>query len=199
MFHGCKISTFFFNNSTLLMALFQLLQYSNKAGCSKSSTFVEAILFPFILLFAGKSRIVHPHNASWDKTKELSKSCLSGNNEDKFSNKRQKLIKESVSSSKDEFQTSIYELSACSNSSRKPEENKYCVNMRSSPDLSCLVTFKSLQNENEVCPAILRSMSPMKDTSFNSKPSSRKILLEFSADRFLKYQVSCYLWPAYKG
>ncbi|KAK7342865.1 hypothetical protein VNO80_25821 [Phaseolus coccineus] len=166
-------------------------KYSNKAGCSKSSTFVEAILFPFILLFAGESRIVHPCNASWDKTKELSKSCLSGNNEDKFSNKRQKLIKESVSSSKEEFQTSIYELSACSNSSRKPEENKNCVNMRSSHDLPCLVTFKSLQNENEVCPAILRSMSPMKDTSFNSKPS-RKILLEFSADRFLKYQIGGY-------
>ncbi|XP_052733915.1 CST complex subunit CTC1 isoform X2 [Vigna angularis] len=163
-------------------------KYSNKAGCIKSSTFVEAMLFPFILLFDGKSGIARPCNASWDKTKELSKSCLSGNNEYKFSNKRQKLVKESVSSSKEEFHTSIYELSACSNSSRKPEENRKCVNMRSSHDLSCLVTFKSLQSENEVCPAILRSALPMKDASLNSKPS-RKILLEFSSDRFLKYQL----------
>jgi len=199
MFHGCKISTFFFNSSTLLRALFELLQCSNKAGRSKSSTFVEAILFPFILLFTGKNRIDHPRNASWDKTKELSKSCLSGNNEDTFSNKRRKLIKESVSSSKEESHTSIYELSACSNYSRKLEENKNCVNKKSSHDLSCLVTFKSLQNENEVFPAILCSTSPVKDTSFNSKPSSRKILLEFSADRFLKYQVSYCLWPAYQG
>ncbi|XP_014491983.1 CST complex subunit CTC1 isoform X1 [Vigna radiata var. radiata] len=164
-------------------------KYSNKAGCSKSSTFVEAMLFPFILLFDGKSGIAHPSNASWDKTKELSKSCLSGNNEYKFSNKRQKLVKESVSSSKEEFHTSIYELSACSNSSRKPEENRKRVNMRSSHDLSCLVTFKSLQSENQVCPAILRPALPMKDASLNSKPSSRKILLEFSSDRFLKYQL----------
>ncbi|CAJ1978407.1 unnamed protein product [Sphenostylis stenocarpa] len=162
---------------------------SDKAGSSKSSTFVEAILFPFILLFAGKSRIAHPCNASCDKTKELLKSCLSSNKEDKFSNKRQKLIKESVSSSKDGFQSSIYGLSACSNSSRKPAENKKCVSMRSFHDLSCLVTFKILQNESEVCPAILRSTSPIKDTSFNSKPSSKKILLEFSSDRFLKYQL----------
>ncbi|KOM26143.1 hypothetical protein LR48_Vigan233s001000 [Vigna angularis] len=166
----------------------RLAEYSNKAGCIKSSTFVEAMLFPFILLFDGKSGIARPCNASWDKTKELSKSCLSGNNEYKFSNKRQKLVKESVSSSKEEFHTSIYELSACSNSSRKPEENRKCVNMRSSHDLSCLVTFKSLQSENEVCPAILRSALPMKDASLNSKPS-RKILLEFSSDRFLKYQL----------
>ncbi|KAG2396924.1 CST complex subunit [Vigna angularis] len=167
-------------------------KYSNKAGCIKSSTFVEAMLFPFILLFDWKSGIARPCNASWDKTKELSKSCLSGNNEYKFSNKRQKLVKESVSSSKEEFHTSIYELSACSNSSRKPEENRKCVNMRSSHDLSCLVTFKCLQSENEVCPAILRSALPMKDASLNSKPSSRKILLEFSSDRFLKYQIGDY-------
>ncbi|KAH1238336.1 CST complex subunit CTC1 [Glycine max] len=164
-------------------------KYSNKAVSCKSSTFVEAILFPFILLLSGKSRIAHPCNASWDKTKELSKYCISVNNEDKVSNKRQKLIKESVSSSKDEFHTSICELNACSNSSRKPEENKKCVNLRSSHDVSCLVTFRRHENENVVCTAILRSISPMKETSFNSKPSSRKILLEFSSDRFLKYQL----------
>ncbi|RZB98494.1 CST complex subunit CTC1 [Glycine soja] len=164
-------------------------KYSNKAVSCKSSTFVEAILFPFILLLSGKSRIAHPCNASWDKTKELSKYCISVNNEDKVSNKRQKLIKESVSSSKDEFHTSICELNACSNSSRKPEENKKCVNLRSSHDVSCLVTFRRHENENVVCTAILRSISPMKETSYNSKPSSRKILLEFSSDRFLKYQL----------
>ncbi|KAG5016578.1 hypothetical protein JHK82_022227 [Glycine max] len=167
-------------------------KYSNKAVSCKSSTFVEAILFPFILLLSGKSRIAHPCNASWDKTKELSKYCISVNNEDKVSNKRQKLIKESVSSSKDEFHTSICELNACSNSSRKPEENKKCVNLRSSHDVSCLVTFRRHENENVVCTAILRSISPMKETSFNSKPSSRKILLEFSSDRFLKYQIGDY-------
>ncbi|KAK7405405.1 hypothetical protein VNO78_06677 [Psophocarpus tetragonolobus] len=161
-------------------------------GSSKSSTFVEAILLPFVLLLGGESRIVHPCNASLDKTKELSKCYVSGNsNEDKNSNKRQKLIKESVCSSKDEFHTSIYELSAHSNSSRKPEENKKCIDLRSSHDLSCLVTFRSLQNENVNFPAILRSTSRMKDTSFNSKPS-RKILLEFSSDRFSKYQIGDY-------
>ncbi|KAG2396933.1 CST complex subunit [Vigna angularis] len=71
-------------------------QIERLGRCIKSSTFVEAMLFPFILLFDGKSGIARPCNASWDKTKELSKSCLSGNNEYKFSNKRQKLVKESL-------------------------------------------------------------------------------------------------------
>ncbi|TKY68592.1 CST complex subunit CTC1 [Spatholobus suberectus] len=174
-------------------------KYFNKTGSSKSSTFVEAILFPFILLVAGKSRIAHPCNASWGKTKELLKYCISGNNEDKVSIKRQKLVKESISSSKDEFHTSIYELSACSNFFRKSEEKKKCVSLRSSHDVSCLITFRSLQNENVVYPAIMRSTSPMKDMSFNSKPTSRKILLEFSSDRFLMHQVSYSLWLAYQG
>ncbi|KAL2326109.1 hypothetical protein Fmac_025167 [Flemingia macrophylla] len=158
-------------------------KYFNKTGSSKSSTFVEAILLPFILLVGGKSRIAHPCNASRDKTNEHP------DNEDKVSLKRQKLVMESLSSLKDEFHTSIYELSACSNANRKSEENTKCVNVRSSHDVSCLITFRSLQNENVVCPAILRSTSPMKDTSFNSKPTSRKILLEFSSDGFLKHQM----------
>ncbi|RDX60098.1 CST complex subunit CTC1, partial [Mucuna pruriens] len=187
MFNVCIVFTLLFKSFSPLRPLYNFLQYSNKTGSSKSSTYAEAILLPFILLLSGKSRITHPCNGSWDKTKELLKYCISGNNEDKVSIKRQKLIKESVSSSKDEFHTSIYELSAC-NSFRKSEENKKCVNLRSSHDVSCLVTFRSLQDENVVCPAILRSTSPMKDMSFNSKPTSRKILLEFSSDRFLVHQ-----------
>ncbi|XP_061352939.1 CST complex subunit CTC1-like [Gastrolobium bilobum] len=167
---------------------------------NKSSTFVEAILLPYILLLAGKSGISHPCNVSRDKTKELSKYCISGNNEEQelskycvsgnneeqVSNKRQKLIKESVSSLKDEFRTSIYELNACSN--RESKEKKICVGLNSSHDLSCLVTFRSLQNENVICPAVLRSTSSTKEMSFNSKPTARKIFLEFSSDRFFKYQ-----------
>ncbi|KAK7313892.1 hypothetical protein VNO77_39096 [Canavalia gladiata] len=163
-------------------------KYSNKMGSSKSSTFVEAILLPCILLLSGKSIIAHSCNASTAKTKELSKYCISCNNEDEVPIKKQKLIKESVNSLKDEFHTSIYELRACSNSFWKSEENK-CIDLKISQDTSCLATFRNLQNVNVACPAILRSTSPMKDMSFNSKCTSRKILLEFSSDRFLKYQL----------
>ncbi|XP_020206690.1 CST complex subunit CTC1 isoform X2 [Cajanus cajan] len=164
-------------------------KYFNKTGSSKSSTFVEAILLPFILLVAGKSRISHPCNASWDKAKELPKYCISRINEDKVSIKRQKLVTESLSSLKDEFHNPICELSACSNTDRKSEENTKFVNLRSFHDVSCLITFRSLQNENVVRPAILRSTPPMKDMHFNSKPTSRKILLDFSSDGFLKHQL----------
>ncbi|KAJ1404673.1 putative CST complex subunit CTC1 isoform X1 [Sesbania bispinosa] len=135
---------------------------------NKSSTFVEAILLPCILLLAGKRGCSNPCNVSRDKRMELSKCCLSGNSEGQVSIKRQKLIKESVNSSK------VY---------------KKCVDLSSSHDISCLVTFRGLQNKNEVCPAVLRSTSLMKDESFNSKSTARKILLEFSSDRFLKYQL----------
>lgn len=172
----------------LLIPLYHFSQYSNNMRSDKSSTFVEAILLPYILLLAGKSGISHPCNVSKDKRTELSKYCFSGNKEEQVSIKRQKLIKESVNTSKDEFHTSIYELNACSNSFRESKENKKCVAL-SSHDMSCLVTFRSLEKENVVCPALLRSTSPIKDTSFNSKPTARKILLEFSSDMFLKYQV----------
>lgn len=194
--HGCKVAILFLfsfivqalNNFALLMSLYQFLQSSNNMRSNMSSTFVEAILLPCILSFAGKSGISHSCNVSREKTKELSEYCISGNNEEQVSHKRQKLVKESTSSSKDEFHTSIYELSACSNSFRKSKENKTCDDL-SSHDISCLVTFRSLQNEKVVCQAILHSTEPMKDMSFNSKPTARKILLEFSFDRFLKYQV----------
>ncbi|KAK7317482.1 hypothetical protein RJT34_01757 [Clitoria ternatea] len=163
-------------------------KYSSKMGSNKSSTFVEAVLLPHILLLAGRSRITHPYSASRDKTEELSKYCISGNNEDKVSIKRRKIVKESIGSLKDELHTSIYELSACSNSFRKSEENKK-YDLSASHDISCLVTFRSLQKEIGVCPAVLHSTSPLKDMTFNSKPSSRKILLEFPSDEFLKYQL----------
>ena len=155
-------------------------------GSNKSSTFVEAKLLPFFLLLAEKRGISHSCNVSRDKTKELSEYCISGSNEE--SNKRQKLVKESVSSSKDEVCSSIYELRACTNSFKKSKENKKCDDLSYAYDISCLVTFRSLQHENVVCPAVLRSTSTTKDTIFNSKPA-RKILLEFPSDRFLTYQV----------
>nr|XP_004511201.1 CST complex subunit CTC1 isoform X2 [Cicer arietinum] len=163
-------------------------KYSNNVRSNKSSTFVEAILLPYILLLDGKPGISHSCNVYGDKTLELSKYCFNGNNEEHVSIKRQKLIKKSVNTSKDEFHTSVYELNVCSNTFRESKENTNCDDL-SSPDISCMVTFRGLQKENVVCPALLRSKSPRKDMSLNSKPTARKILLEFSSDTFLKYQL----------
>jgi hypothetical protein len=168
------------------MPLGHLLQHSNNVRSIKSSTFVEAILLPYILLLDGKPGISHPCDVYGDKPIELSKYCSIGNNEEQVSIKRQKLIEKSVNTSKDEFHTSIYQLNACSNTFRENTNfDDLC-----SPDISCTVTFRGLKKENVVCPALLRSTSLMKDMCFNSKPTTtRKILLEFSSDRFLKYQV----------
>jgi hypothetical protein len=124
-----------------------------------------------------------------DKTIEFSKYCFNGNNEEQVSIKRQKLIKKSANTSKDEFHTSVYELNACSNSFRESKENGNCDDS-SSLDISCMVTCRGLKNENVVSPALLRSTSPKKDTRFNSKPTCKKkdVLVEFSSDRFFKYQ-----------
>ncbi|KAK7243336.1 hypothetical protein RIF29_38129 [Crotalaria pallida] len=161
----------------------------NNLRSHKSSTFVEAMLLPSILLLAGKSGFSHSCNVSMEKTKELSECCISDHNEERVLNKRQKLVMESISSMNDEFHTSIYELSDCSDSFRKSEENKKCFDLSSSQDISCLVTFRNLQNEKVICPAILHSTSPLKDMGFNSKPTARKILFEFPFERFLKYQL----------
>ncbi|CAJ2657030.1 unnamed protein product [Trifolium pratense] len=159
---------------------------SNNVRSIKSSTFVEAILLPYILLLDGKPGISHPCNVYGDKTIELSKYCFIGNNEEQVFIKRQKLIEKSVNTSKDEFHTSVYQLNACSNTFR---ENTNCDDL-SSLDISCMVTFRDLKKENVVCPALLRSTSLIKDMCFNSKPTTpRKILLEFSSDRFLKYRL----------
>lgn len=155
---------------------------------NKSSTFVEAILLPYILLLDGKPGVSCPWDVYGDKTIEFSKYCFNGNNEEQVSVKRQKLIKKSANTSKDEFHTSVYELNACSNSFRESKENRNCDDL-SSLDISCMVTFRGLKKENVVFPALLRSTSPRKDTRFNSKPTAKNVLLEFSSDRFLKYQV----------
>jgi len=170
------------------MPLSHLLQYSNNVSSNNSSTFVEAILLPYILLLDGKAEILHPCNVYEEKAIELSKYCFSDNNEERVSSKRQKLIKKSVNTSKDEFHTSVYELSACSNTFKESKENKKLDDL-SFADISCMVTFRGLENEDVVRQALLRSTSPSKDTCFNSKLNARKILLEFSSDSFLKYQV----------
>ncbi|XP_019427330.1 PREDICTED: CST complex subunit CTC1 isoform X2 [Lupinus angustifolius] len=162
---------------------------SSNMRSNKSSIFVEAILLPYTLLLAGKSEVSHSCNAPGEKTKELSEYCISDHNKEQVSNKRQKLAEESISSSIDDFHTSIYKLNPCSNSFMKSKEIKKCLELNSSHDISCLVTFRSLQNEKVVCPAILQSTSPLKDRGFKPKPSARKILLEFSFERFLKYQL----------
>lgn len=163
------------------------LQHSNNVRSNKSSTFVEAILLPYILLLDGKSGVSCSCDVYGDKAIGLSKYCFNGNNEEQVSIKRQKL-KKSVNTSKDEFHTSVYELNACSNSFRESKENRNCDDL-SSLDISCMVTFRELKKENVVVPALLRSTSPRKDMGFNSKPSAKNVLLEFSSDRFLKYQV----------
>lgn len=170
------------------MPLSHLLQYSNNVRSNKSSTFVEALLLPYILLLDGKAEILHPCNVNEDKAIEFSKYCFSDNNEERVSSKRQKLLTKSVNTSKNEFHTSVYELNACSNTFRESKEKKKLDDL-SSADISCMVTFRGLKNENVVHPALLRSTSPSKDMGVNSKHNARKILLEFSCDRFLKYQV----------
>ncbi|CAI8606844.1 unnamed protein product [Vicia faba] len=163
-------------------------KHSNNVRSNKSSTFVEAILLPYILLLDGKPGLSCPCGVYGDQTIELSKDCFNYNNEEQDSIKRQKLIKKSVNTSTDEFHTSVYELNACSNSFRESKENRNCDGL-SSLDISCMVTFRGLKKENVVCPALLRSTSPRKDTGFNSKPTAKNVLLEFSSDRFLKYQL----------
>ncbi|KAI5420133.1 hypothetical protein KIW84_044064 [Lathyrus oleraceus] len=163
-------------------------KHSNNVRSNKSSTFVEAILLPYILLLDGKPGVSCPCDVYGDKTIEFSKYCFNGNNEEQVSVKRQKLIKKSANTSKDEFHTSVYELNACSNSFRESKENRNCDDL-SSLDISCMVTFRGLKKENVVFPALLRSTSPRKDTRFNSKPTAKNVLLEFSSDRFLKYQL----------
>jgi hypothetical protein len=139
-------------------------------------------------LLDGKAEILHPGNVYGDKAIELSKSCFCDNNEERVSSKRQKLIKKSVNTSNDEFHRSVYELNACSNTFTESKENKKLEDL-SSADISCTVTFRGLENEDVVHQALLRSTSRSKDTRFNSKLNARKILLEFSSDSFLKYQV----------
>lgn len=167
------------------MPLHHFLQCSNSMRSNKSSTFVEAILLPYMLLLEGKGEISDARNAYRDKAMDLSKYCFSGSNEEQVSIKRQKLM-ESANASKDQFHTPVYELNACSNSFRESKENKKCVDL-SCHDISCMVTFRSLKKKNVAFPALLRSTSPMKD--FNS----RKILLQFPSDSFLLYPVICLL------
>ncbi|MED6208091.1 hypothetical protein PIB30_041729 [Stylosanthes scabra] len=170
----------------------EIYEYSNIMKSNKSNTFVEAKVLPFDLLLSEKREILHSYNVLRGKTKELSDYLINGNNEEQvWSNKRQKLDKESTCASKDDFCTSTNELRACSNVSNTSKENKRNIDL-SSDGISCLANFR---HENVVCPAILRSKSSTK--SFASKSNARKVLLEFSLDRFLTYQSlkigDCYI------
>lgn len=143
---------------------------------SNSSTFVEAMLFPWILLLTGKNGNLHPPKASKDKIKEFSESS-----------KRQKLVKDSRSSRlTDEFGNSVFELSSCSNSFGKLEEHKSYI---SSNQIPCLVTSGSIQDENIHRAAILHSTLSIVDKDVDSQPTARKVLLELLSESFFKYQV----------
>ncbi|MED6146720.1 hypothetical protein PIB30_037260 [Stylosanthes scabra] len=158
-------------------------KYSNIMKSNKSNTLVEAKVLPFDLLLSEKREILHSYNVLRGKTKELSDYLINGNKEEQvWSNKRQKLDKQSAWTSKDDFCTSTNELRACSNLFNTSKENKRNIDL-SSDDVPCLANFR---HENVVCPAILRSKSSTK--SFASKSNARKVLLEFSLDRFLTYQ-----------
>ncbi|XP_057737739.1 CST complex subunit CTC1 isoform X2 [Arachis stenosperma] len=170
-------------------------KYSNIMKSDKSNTFVEAKVLPFDLLLSEKREILHSYNVSRDKTKEISDYLINGNNEEQvWSNKRQKLDKESACASKDDFFTSINELRACSNLLNISKENKRSFDL-SSDDISCLANFRRLQHENVICTAVVRSKSSTK--SFDSKSNARKVLLEFSLDSFFTYQSlkigDCYI------
>lgn len=157
-----------------------------------SSTFVEAMLLPWILLLNVKNGNLRPPKVSRGQIKELSENCINGdtNSKEQVSNKRQKLVKESRSSLvKDELGSSIREMSACSNSFSKSEENKTCINLSSYHMIPCLVTFSGIQNENVHSSAILHSTLSVVDKDVDSQPTARKVLLELLSERFLKYQV----------
>ncbi|KAI4353113.1 hypothetical protein L6164_002085 [Bauhinia variegata] len=170
---------------------FPLLQkFSDESVISsKSSAFVEAILLPWVLFLPGQGRSFQSTNVSWRQTKETSEYCINGNNKEQASNKRLKLVKESTSSmSMDKFDNPIYELSACSNPFSISTENRKCIHLSSSDEISCLVSFGSVKTENAVSSAILRDTS-LECTDANPKPTARKILLEFLSESFLKYQL----------
>ncbi|KAF7811458.1 CST complex subunit CTC1 isoform X1 [Senna tora] len=159
---------------------------------SKSISYFEAMLLPWILLLTGKKDNLHPPEVSRDQIKDLSENCISGNTNswEQVSNKRQKLVKESRRSLlKDEFGNSVCELSACSNSFSKLEENKSCINLSSSHQIPCLVTFRNIQIKNVHSAAILLSALSVVDKHVDCQPATRKVLLEFLSENFLKYQL----------
>ncbi|KAK6245301.1 hypothetical protein SCA6_008391 [Theobroma cacao] len=148
----------------------------------RSSVFAEAIVLPWYLFLAGKDGTVLPNKVSRD--------CTGGNCLDHAPRKRHKTDCASSCVSpgfKDNFGIASSEKSTCS--SRETCGDQSCPRMSFSHEIPCLATIQGVNNFIFTSSGFLYRTKANAKISVVCKESADKILLEFTSESDLKYQL----------
>ena len=146
----------------------------------RSGVFAEAIVLPLYLFLAGKDGSVHSNKVPRDGT--------GGNHIDHAPSKRQKTDYASRVSPgfEDNFVSASSEKNTCS--SRETCGDQSCLRMAYSHEMPCLATIRDVNNFIFTSSGVLYRAKVNK-IKVVCEESADKILLEFTSESDLKYQV----------
>ncbi|OMO74877.1 CST complex subunit CTC1-like protein [Corchorus olitorius] len=145
----------------------------------RSRVFAEAIVLPWYLFLAGKYGSVEPNIVLRD--------CIGGNNADHASCKRQKTDCPSSWVTPGFLGCASSEKST--SSFREIHGDLSCLSIKYSHEIPCLASIRGVNNVIITSSGILYKTMANAKIKVDCKPSADKILLEFTSESDLEYQL----------